>query len=485
MYQQNPLLKTKAYLNGAWCEGQSQQHYPVLNPANEDIIATIPDMGAVDLAQAVTAAEAAMPAWQALTAKQRSQILNKWHDLILAHQDDLAELMTWECGKPLAESRGEVAYGASFVEWFAEEGKRIYGDVIPAHAADKRLMTVKQPIGICAAITPWNFPLAMITRKCAPALAVGCAMIVKPAEATPLTALALAELGAQAGIPAGILNIVTAAHGAEVGAAMCADPRIRKLSFTGSTAVGKILLRQSADNVKKLSLELGGNAPFIVFEDADIEAAIAGAMASKYRNAGQTCVCANRFFIHDAIYDQFLEKFSQAVGQLKIGNGLDAGVTQGPLITAAAVEKIDGLLKDASAKGAKIHQTGSVDSEKGYFYAPKIVTDVTEEMDLFHQEIFGPVAPLYRFRDEAEVIAQANNTPYGLAAYFYSRDIGRCLRVAEKLEYGIVGINEGIISTEVAPFGGIKESGLGREGSKYGIDEYLELKYMCLGGVSA
>lgn len=485
MYQQNPLLKTKAYLNGAWCEGQSQQHYQILNPANEDIIATIPDMGAVDLAQAVAAAEAAMPAWQALTAKQRSQILKKWHDLILAHHDDLAELMTWECGKPLAESRGEVAYGASFVEWFAEEGKRIYGDVIPAHAADKRLMTVKQPIGICAAITPWNFPLAMITRKCAPALAVGCAMIVKPAEATPLTALALAELGAQAGIPAGILNIVTAAHGAEVGAAMCADPRIRKLSFTGSTAVGKILLRQSADNVKKLSLELGGNAPFIVFDDADIEAAIAGAMASKYRNAGQTCVCANRFFIHDAIYDQFLEKFSQAVGQLKIGNGLDAGVTQGPLITAAAVEKIDDLLKDASAKGAKIHQTGSVESEKGYFYAPKIVTDVTEEMDLFHQEIFGPVAPLYRFRDEAEVIAQANNTPYGLAAYFYSRDIGRCLRVAEKLEYGIVGINEGIISTEVAPFGGIKESGLGREGSKYGIDEYLELKYMCLGGVSA
>ena len=485
MYQQNPLLKTKAYLNGRWCQGQSQQCYPIVNPATEEVIATIPDMGAADLAQAVAAAEAAMPAWQALTAKQRSQILKKWYDLILAHQDDLAELMTWECGKPLAESRGEVAYGASFVEWFAEEGKRTYGDVIPAHATDKRLMTIKQPIGICGAITPWNFPLAMITRKCAPALAVGCAMIVKPAESTPLTALALAELGAQAGIPAGILNIVTAAHGAEIGAAMCEEPRIRKLSFTGSTAVGKILLRQSADNVKKLSLELGGNAPFIVFEDADIEAALAGAMASKYRNAGQTCVCANRFFIHTDIYDLFLEKFSQAVADLKIGNGVDEGVTQGPLITPAAVEKIKGLLTDACAKGAKIHQMSDVTTEKGYFYPPQIVTDVTAEMDLFHQEIFGPVAPLYRFEDEAEVIKQANDTPYGLAAYFYSRDIGRCLRVAEKLEYGIVGVNEGIISTEVAPFGGIKESGLGREGSKYGIDEYLELKYMCLGSISA
>jgi succinate-semialdehyde dehydrogenase/glutarate-semialdehyde dehydrogenase len=426
---------------------------------------------------------AALPAWRAKTAKERGILLRRWYDLILANQEDLAVLMTLEQGKPLVEARGEVAYGASFIEWFAEEGKRVYGEVIPAPTGDKRLLVIKQPVGVTAAITPWNFPIAMITRKVAPALAAGCTSVVKPAEATPLSALALAELAVRAGIPSGVLNIITTARPAVVGGVLTASPIVRKLSFTGSTPVGKRLMAACADTVKRVSLELGGNAPFIVFDDADLDAAVRGALASKYRNAGQTCVCANRLLVQDGVYDAFAAKLSEAVAQMKVDDGLEAGTQIGPLINEAAVKKVEGLVADAVTKGAKVVLGGSRHARGGNFYAPTVLTDVTPEMAMAREEIFGPVAPLFRFKTDDEAVQMANDTCYGLASYFYSRDIGRIWRVAEQLEYGMVGINEGIISNEVAPFGGVKESGIGREGSHYGIDEYLTIKYLCLGGL--
>lgn len=485
MLTDQSLLKSRAYINGDWVSANNAKTYAVINPATLEVITHVSDMGADEVHDAIAKAETAMQSWKSKTAKQRSSVLKAWFSLIMQNQADLAKIITLECGKPLAESMGEVVYGASFIEWFAEEAKRAYGDTIPAHGNDKRLMTIKQPVGVCAAITPWNFPIAMITRKCAPALAAGCSIIVKPAEATPLSALALAELGERAGIPAGVFNVVTASHGAEVGKALCENQIVRKLSFTGSTAVGKILLHQCADTVKRVSMELGGNAPFIVFDDADLEAAVQGALASKYRNSGQTCVCANRFLVQAGIYDAFVEKFEQAVKTLKIGNGLDEGVNQGPLINQAALDKVESLVSDAIAHGAKTVCGGKRAAGEGVFYESTILSGATRDMDIFSNEIFGPVAPVFKFNDEAEAIDMANDTEFGLAAYFYSRDIGRCMRVAEGLEYGMVGINEGIISTEIAPFGGIKESGLGREGSKAGLEEYLETKYMCLGGIQA
>jgi len=411
--------------------------------------------------------------------------MRRWFDLLMANQEDLARLMTAEQGKPLAETRGEIAYGASFIEWFAEEGKRIYGDVIPTNQAGRRILVLKQPIGVVAAITPWNFPNAMIARKVAPAIAAGCAIVVKPAEETPLSALAMAELGARAGLPKGVLNVVTTSHAAKVGEVLTQSPVVRKFSFTGSTEIGKLLMRQCASTVKKISLELGGNAPFIVFDDADLDAAADGAMLSKFRNMGQTCVCANRILVQDDVYDAFAEKLAARVAKLKLGNGLDDGVTQGPLITMDAVEKVERLLKDATAKGAKITTGGKRHSLGGSFFEPTVVSGVTPAMAIAQEEIFGPVATLFRFKSDEDAIRIANDTPYGLAAYFYARDLGRVMRVAEALEYGIIGINEGIISTEVAPFGGMKESGIGREGSKYGIEDYLEIKYLALGGLGA
>ncbi len=477
------LLRTRAYIDGAWTEADDGTRFDVLNPADGGVLASVPDMGAAETRRAIEAAAAALPAWRARTAKERAAILRKWFELIMAHQEDLAVLMTSEQGKPLAEARGEVAYGASFIEWFAEEGKRVYGDVIPAHGADKRILVLKEPIGVVAAITPWNFPIAMITRKAGPALAAGCTMVIKPAEDTPLCALALAELAERAGLPKGVLNIVTTMKAAEVGGELTANPIVRKLSFTGSTEVGKLLMRQSADTVKKVALELGGNAPFIVFDDADLDAAVAGAMASKYRNAGQTCVCANRLLVQDGIYDAFAARLAEAVAKLKVGPGLSGDVQQGPLINADAVAKVEELLGDAVAKGAKIVCGGKRHALGGTFFEPTIVTGLTPAMRIAREEIFGPVAPLFRFQTEDEAIRMANDTEFGLAAYFYARDIARVWRVAEGLEYGIVGINEGIISTEVAPFGGVKESGIGREGSKYGIDDFVEIKYLCMGGI--
>jgi succinate-semialdehyde dehydrogenase/glutarate-semialdehyde dehydrogenase len=477
------LLKSAAYIDGAWCPADSGAGFAVTNPADGSLIAAVPDMGEVETRRAIDAANAAWPAWRAKTAKERSGILRAWYDLILANQEDLARLMTAEQGKPLAEARGEVVYGASFVEWFAEEAKRIYGDVIPAPLSDRRYLVIRQPIGVVAAITPWNFPIAMITRKCAPALAAGCPVVIKPAEATPLCALALAELAERAGFPSGVFNVVTAAEGAQVGGEMTRNPLVRKLSFTGSTAVGKILIAQCADTVKKVSLELGGNAPFIVFDDADVDAAVAGAMASKYRNAGQTCVCANRLLVQDGIYEAFAAKLATAVAGLRVGDGMEQGVTQGPLINEAAVCKVERHISDAVARGARILCGGKRHAKGGTFFEPTILADVTPAMAVSREETFGPVAPLFRFQTEQQAIDMANDTPSGLAAYFYSRDIGRIWRVAEALEYGMVGINEGIISTEVAPFGGIKESGLGREGSRYGIDEFVEMKYLCMGGL--
>jgi len=477
------LLKQQAWIDGAWSVADHGATNAVRNPANGETIAQVPDMGAAETRRAIAAADAALPAWRAKTAKERAAILRRWFELIIANQEDLAQIMTAEQGKPLAEARGEVAYGASFIEWFAEEGKRVYGDVIPSTAGDKRLVVIKQPVGVTAAITPWNFPIAMITRKVGPALAAGCTSVVKPAEATPLSALALAELGARAGIPPGVLNIVTTARPAEVGGELTSNPTVRKLSFTGSTPVGKRLMAQCADTVKRVSLELGGNAPFIVFDDADLDAAVCGALASKYRNAGQTCVCANRLLVQDRIYDAFAEKLAQAVAAMPVGAGIEPGVQIGPLINAAAVGKVDQLVGDALAKGAKAVVGGTRHARGGNFYAPTVLTGVTREMAVAQEEIFGPVAPLFRFSTDDEAIALANDTRYGLAAYFYSRDIGRVWRVAEQLEYGMVGINEGMISNEVAPFGGVKESGIGREGSRYGIDEYLQIKYLCLGGM--
>jgi len=477
------LLKEKAYIAGEWLSADNGAVHPVSNPANGDRIADVPDMGADETRRAIEAAERAWGPWHALTAKERTTLMRRWYDLILENSEDLAVLMTAEQGKPLAEARGEVIYGASFVEWFAEEAKRIYGDVIPGHGTDKRIVVLKQPVGVVAAITPWNFPIAMITRKVSPALAAGCPVVVKPAEDTPLSALALAELAERAGFPKGVFNVVTTSRPADVGGELTSNPIVRKLSFTGSTAVGKLLMRQCADTVKKVSLELGGNAAFIVFDDADLDSAVAGAMASKYRNTGQTCVCANRIFVQEGVYEAFAEKLGEAVSKLKVGPGLEGETQQGPLINSAAIEKVEAHIEDACSKGARIVCGGKRHDLGGTFFEPTILADVTTEMLVASEETFGPVAPLFKFSSEAEVIEQANATEFGLASYFYSRDMGRIWRVAEALECGIVGINEGIISTEVAPFGGIKQSGMGREGSKYGIDDFIETKYLCFGGV--
>jgi len=475
------LLKSDAFVNGEWLA--SSKRFPVKNPATGEVLAQVADLGASETERAVAAAADAFPAWKKKTAKERAAILRKWFELMMANQEDLARIMTAEQGKPLAETRGEVAYGASFIEWFAEEAKRVYGDVIPTNQAGRRLIVLKEPVGVVAAITPWNFPNAMIARKVAPAIAAGCPIVVKPAEETPLSALAMAELGARAGLPKGVLNIVTTSDAPGVGKVLTESQLVRKFSFTGSTEVGKLLMQQCATTVKKVSLELGGNAPFIVFDDADLDAAADGAMLSKFRNMGQTCVCANRILVQDDVFDAFAAKLSERVAKLKVGNGFDDGVTQGPLITMDAVEKVERLLKDATAHGAKIATGGKRHALGGTFFEPTVVTEVTPSMTIAQEEIFGPVATLFRFKADDEAIRIANDTRFGLAAYFYARDVGRVMRVAEALEYGIVGINEGIISTEVAPFGGMKESGIGREGSKYGIEDYLEIKYLALGGL--
>ncbi|WP_080059781.1 NAD-dependent succinate-semialdehyde dehydrogenase [Spirosoma aerolatum] len=477
----NSLIRTQGYVNGKWVSAASGATFDVTNPATGEVIASVTDMDQSDVRQAIEAAHAAWPAFRDLTAKERSSMLKKWFALILENKDELARLMTMECGKVITESRGEVDYGASFIEWFAEEARRTYGDVIPANTRDKRLVTIKQSIGVVATITPWNFPLAMITRKVGPALAAGCPVIVKPPSETPLTALAVSELAEKAGFPPGVYNTITTSKNAEVGLELCENSKVRKLSFTGSTATGKLLMKQCASNLKKISLELGGNAPFIVFEDADLDAAVKGAMASKFRNSGQTCVCVNRLYVHDAVYNAFVEKLSKAVGALQVGNGLDAQSQIGPLINEKGLDKVKRHVADALAKGAHVHMGGH--ELEGLFFQPTILTDATADMIIAQDEVFGPVAPIFRFTDEQEVIRQANDTPYGLASYFYSKDINRCWRVAEALDYGMVGINEGMISTEVAPFGGVKESGIGREGSKYGMDYFTEIKYMCFGGM--
>ncbi len=477
------LLKQRCYINGSWRDAVSEETIDVTNPATGGVIGTIPRMGTTETRQAIEAAEAAFPGWRARTARERAIILRRWFELIMANQEDLAVLMTTEQGKPLAESRGEIAYAASFIEWFSEEGRRICGDTIMPHQADKRIVVLKEPVGVCAAITPWNFPSAMITRKAGPALAAGCTMVVKPATMTPFSALALAELGERAGIPAGVFNVMTGTA-ADIGTEMTSHPLVRKLTFTGSTETGKKLMQQCAGTVKKLSLELGGNAPFIVFNDADLDAAVEGAIVSKFRNSGQTCVCANRFLVQDEVYDVFLEKLAARVGRLKVGNGLDEGTQQGPLIEMNAVLKVEEHISDAVAKGARVVIGGKRHSLGGTFFEPTVLADVAPAMLVAREETFGPMAPLFRFSSEEQAIRYANDTEYGLAAYFYTRDLARSWRVAEALEYGIVGLNTGLISTEVAPFGGVKESGLGREGSKYGIDEFLEIKYLCVGGIS-
>jgi len=476
------LLRQQAYIDGAWLDADSGATTPVTNPATGERLGTIPKMGTAETRRAIEAANAAWPAWRKKTAKERALILRKWYDLIMANADDLALLMTTEQGKPLAEAKGEVSYAASFIEWFAEEGKRVHGDTLASPAADRRLLVTKEPIGVCAAITPWNFPLAMITRKVGPALAAGCPMVLKPAEATPFSALALAVLAEQAGVPPGVFSVVTGSA-KEIGAEMCANPIVRKLTFTGSTAVGRLLMEQCAPTIKKLSLELGGNAPFIVFDDADLDAAVEGAIASKYRNAGQTCVCANRLYVQDGVYEAFAEKLTAAVRKLKVGNGVEAGVNQGPLIDEKAVEKVEQHVADALAKGGRLLLGGHRHALGHSFFEPTVIADVTRDMIVAGEETFGPLAPLFRFKTDDEAVALANDTEFGLAAYFYSRDIGRIWRVAEGLESGMVGVNTGLISNEVAPFGGVKQSGLGREGSTYGIEDYLVVKYICLGGM--
>ena len=476
------LFREQCYVGGQWIDADNGAVFAVTNPADGSVLGTVPELGAGEVRRAIAAAEAAFPAWRARTAKERSAVLRRWFDLCMANLDDLAAILTLEQGKPLAEARGEVAYGSAFIEWFAEEAKRVYGDVIPAQSADRRIVVVKQPVGVVAAITPWNFPNAMITRKAAAALASGCTVVIKPAESTPYSALALAELAERAGLPKGALNIVTGVPEI-VGAELTANPAVRKLSFTGSTEVGRLLLRQCADTVKKVSMELGGNAPFIVFDDADLDKAVAGAVASKFRNAGQTCVCANRVFVQDGIYEQFAARLRDAVSKFVVGNGMQKDVSIGPLIDQAAVEKVEEHIQDALARGAKVFHGGKRHSLGGTFFEPTILTEVRPGMKLMQEETFGPVAPLIRFTSEQDVVAMANDTVYGLASYFYTRDVSRAWRVAEALEYGIVGINEGIISTEVAPFGGVKQSGIGREGSKYGIEEYVEIKYLCMGGI--
>jgi succinate-semialdehyde dehydrogenase / glutarate-semialdehyde dehydrogenase len=478
------LLRAQAFVNGEWVNAANHATHDVLNPATREKLGSVPDMGAAETRRAIEAAAAAFPAWAAKTAKDRGVILRRWFDLLMANQDDLAIIMTAEQGKPLAESKGEIAYAAAFIDWFAEEGKRLYGDVIPTHQSDKRLLVLRQPIGVVAAVTPWNFPAAMITRKAGPALAAGCTFVCKPASQTPFSALAMAELGRRAGIPAGVLNIVTGTASAAIGGEMTSNPIVRKITFTGSTGVGKKLMEQSAGTLKKLSLELGGNAPFIVFEDADLDAAVAGAITSKYRNTGQTCVCANRFLVQNSVYEAFTSKLVDAVSQLRVGDGLKGVTEQGPLIDAKALAKVEEHIADAVAKGAQIAHGGKRHALGGTFFQPTIVTDVTNAMLMAREETFGPVAPLFRFDTEAQAIKMANDTEFGLASYFYTRDLARSWRVAEALEYGIVGLNTGLISTEVAPFGGIKESGFGREGSKYGILDYTELKYLCVGGLS-
>jgi succinate-semialdehyde dehydrogenase/glutarate-semialdehyde dehydrogenase len=479
------LFRTQCYIDGTWADADSGVTFAVSNPAGGAHLAEVPDMGAAETRRAIAAADRAWPAWRNLTGKERAAILRKWYELIMGSADDLAWLMTSEQGKPLAEAKGEVAYGASFVEWFAEEAKRVYGDTIPSTSADKRLIVIKQPIGVCAAITPWNFPAAMITRKVAPALAAGCTVVVKPAEQTPLTALALAELAHRAGFPPGVFNVVTgsAAQAPKIGAELTSSTIVRKLSFTGSTEVGRLLMAQCAPTIKKVSLELGGNAPFIVFDDADLDAAVEGALASKYRNAGQTCVCANRLLVQDGIYDAFAAKLAERVKQLKVGSGMEAGVAQGPLIDAQALAKVEEHVADALAKGGRVLTGGRRHALGGTFFEPTVIANVTPEMKCAREETFGPVAPLFRFKTEAEAVDLANSTEFGLAAYFFSRDLARCFRVGEALEYGMVGVNTGIMSNEVAPFGGVKQSGIGREGSKYGIEDYLEIKYLCFGGI--
>lgn len=474
------LFRQQAFIDGRWRDASSGETLGVTNPANGQQLGSVPKMGAEETREAIDAAARALPAWRALTARERATILRRWFDLMMEHQDDLARLMTLEQGKPLAEAKGEIGYAASFIEWFAEEGKRIYGDTIPGHQADKRLLVIKQPIGVTAAITPWNFPSAMITRKAGPALAAGCTMVLKPASQTPFSALALAELANRAGIPEGVFNVVTGSA-SEVGNELTGNPLVRKLSFTGSTEIGRQLMEQCAKDIKKVSLELGGNAPFIVFDDADLDKAVEGALASKFRNAGQTCVCANRLYIQNGVYDRFAEKLQQAVSKLQIGDGLQPNVTIGPLIDEKAIAKVQEHIADALDKGARVATGGKSHELGGNFFQPTILVDVPSDAKIAKEETFGPLAPLFRFKDEADVIAQANDTEFGLAAYFYARDLGRVFRVGEALEYGIIGINTGLISTEVAPFGGVKSSGLGREGSKYGIEDYLEIKYMCIG----
>jgi succinate-semialdehyde dehydrogenase/glutarate-semialdehyde dehydrogenase len=481
LLKDSELFKEACYINGRWVPAGART-IAVDDPATGETIGVVPRLGRAETREAIEAAGAALPAWRALTAKERAVILRRWFDLIMSSQEDLAKLMTLEQGKPLAESRGEVAYGASFIEWFAEEGKRAYGETIPSHARDKRIVVIKQPVGVVGCITPWNFPIAMITRKVGPALAAGCTVVSKPASQTPFSALALAVLAERAGLPAGVLNIVTG-PATEIGGELTSNSDVRKISFTGSTEVGKVLMAQCATSVKKVSLELGGNAPFIVFDDADLDAAVDGAIVSKYRNTGQTCVCANRILVQGSVYDDFAGRLAKAVDKLTVGSGLEGNVSQGPLIDMAAVEKVESHIADAVSKGAKVIRGGERVSPGTRFFKPTVLTGATTEMAVAREETFGPVAPLFRFETEADAIELANATEFGLAAYFYGRDIGRVWRVAEALEYGIVGINTGLISTEVAPFGGVKESGIGREGSKYGLEEFLEVKYMCLGGI--
>jgi succinate-semialdehyde dehydrogenase/glutarate-semialdehyde dehydrogenase len=475
------LLRTRAFIGGKWLDAASGATHTVVNPATREPIGTVPDMGVAETRRAIEAAAQAFPAWAALTAKERAGILRRWYELLMANQEDLATLMTAEQGKPLAEAKGEIGYGAAFIEWFAEEGKRLYGDVIPTHQSDRRLLVLRQPVGVVAAITPWNFPLAMITRKVGPALAAGCSIVVKPASQTPYSALAAAALAARAGVPGGVLNVVTGVDAAAIGAELTSNPTVRKVTFTGSTAVGKRLMAQCAGTVKKLTMELGGNAPFIVFEDADLDAAVAGAIASKYRNSGQTCVCANRLLVQAPVYEAFARKLVHAVAQLRVGDGLKGPTDQGPLIDAAALAKVEQHIADAVGKGARVALGGRRHALGGTFFEPTVVTEVTPAMRMAREETFGPIAPLFRFESEQDAIRMANDTEFGLAAYFYTRDLARSWRVAEALEYGMVGLNTGIFSTEVAPFGGVKESGIGREGSRYGILDYTELKFVCVG----
>ena len=475
------LLTDKAFVGGEWTGAEGGRSFPVINPARGDTLVSVPDLGEAEISRAINIAHDAQKDWARKTGKERAAVLRRWYELMTANADDLAAILTAEMGKPLAEAKGEIFYGASFIEWYAEEAKRVYGETIPGHHPDRRLIVIKQPIGVAASITPWNFPNAMIARKVAPALAAGCAMVARPASETPLSALAMAVLAERAGVPKGVFSVVTSTSSSEVGKLFCSHPKVRKLTFTGSTEVGRILLAQAADQVMKCSMELGGNAPFIVFDDADLDAAAEGAMTSKYRNNGQTCVCANRIYVQEGVYDAFAEKLAARAASLKVGDGFEEGVDTGPLINGAAVEKVEAHIADALAKGARLVTGGKRHALGGSFFEPTVLADVTPAMQVTREETFGPVAPLFRFRDEEDVIAQANDTIFGLASYFYARDLGRVWRVAEALEYGMVGINTGLISTEGAPFGGVKQSGLGREGSRHGIDEYLEMKYLCLG----